>query len=206
MSQVANVWNDIFKKNGRVFTEPHEDMKSIAQELKNVEAKTILDFGSGSGRHVVYYAQHGFSVYGLDIAPDGLEMTRDWLASEGLSADLKLHSMTDPLPYTDSFFDAVISVQVIHHANINTIKQIVLEIHRVLKTGGLAFVTVPEINHHKDTIEIEPKTFMPTKGEEAGLPHHYFTLDELYDTFNKFESVNIHTDSVNHFCLLARKH
>ena len=40
----------------------------------------------------------------------------------------------------DSFFDAVVSVQVIHHADMATIRGIVAEIGRVLKKGGLIFV------------------------------------------------------------------
>lgn len=205
MSQGINAWNGIFKEQGRVFTEPHEDMQTIAQRIQKAGGNTVLDLGCGSGRHVVFCARQGFLVYGLDLAPNGLAMTHDWLASEGLSADLRLHSMTDPLPFADAFFDAVISVQVIHHAEIAAIKQIVSEICRVLKTGGLAFVTTPVINHHKDGIEIEPGTFVPTTGEETGLPHHYFTVDELRSVFNEFDVEDIHTDSVDHYCLLARK-
>ena len=202
---MTNAWNTIFKTQGKVFLEPHADMPVLVQQLQNEGAKTVLDLGSGSGRHVIYLAQQGFSVYGLDNAPEGLDMTRDWLAAAGLTAILCQQNMTDPLPYASEFFDAVISVQVIHHADIATIKHIIGEIERVLKPGGLLFVTVPVTNHHQNVVELEPGTFLPLDGWEAGLAHHYFTPEELRQVCVAFAILDIHGDGVNHTCLLARK-
>jgi methylase of polypeptide subunit release factors len=75
----SNPWDDIFKQAGKVFTEPHEDMPLIVRRLRADNAKTILDLGSGSGRHVIYLAKNGFSVHGLDHSPEGLSITRQWL-------------------------------------------------------------------------------------------------------------------------------
>ena len=206
MSQSTDAWNKIFKQEGRVFTEPHEDMPGLVRLLKDHQAKTILDLGCGSGRHTVYFAQQGFSVYGLDNSPQAIELTRQWLADEGLQSDLKLQSMTERLPYEDAFFDAVVSVQVIHHAPISTIKDIVHEICRVLKVGGYVFVTVTMLKHHKESFEeIEPNTFVPSSGPEKGLPQHCFTPQELREVFGAFEISDIHIDGTEHYCLLGFK-
>ena len=189
-----------------MFEEPHEDMPGVVQLLKNNGADTILDLGCGSGRHVVYLARAGFSVYGLDNSPEGIQIGRQWLAEEGLEADLRLGSMTDRLPFDDSFFDAVISVQVIHHARIMSIRFIVQEIGRVLTKGGLVFVTVPTLRNQGETFEqIEPSTFIPLDGPEKGLPHHYFTPEELHELFRNYAVIDIHIDSVDHYCLSAIK-
>ena len=204
MSQPTNAWNEIFKQHGKVFTQPHEDMTGIVQLLKNKGADTILDLGSGTGRHVVYLAQSGFSVFGLDNSPEGIAITRRWLAEEGLEADLQLQSMVEKLPYGDAFFDAVISIQVIHHADIGTIRSIVQEITRVLKKGGFLFVTVPKLKNQGETFEqIEPHTLVPLDGPEKGLPHHYFTPEELREVFGDFEVTDIHLDTADHYCLSA---
>jgi cyclopropane fatty-acyl-phospholipid synthase-like methyltransferase len=92
--RAANAWNEIFKQQGRVFSEPHEDMPGIVQLLQDQGASTILDLGSGTGRHVVYLAQRGFSVFGLDSSLEGISLARRWLADAGLEADLRLLSMT----------------------------------------------------------------------------------------------------------------
>jgi cyclopropane fatty-acyl-phospholipid synthase-like methyltransferase len=90
VARSTNAWNEIFKRQGRVFTEPHEDMPGIVQLLKGRGASPVLDLGSGTGRHTVYLARHGFSVFGLDNSPEGINVTRQWLADEGLATDLQL--------------------------------------------------------------------------------------------------------------------
>lgn len=206
MPQSTDPWNEIFKQGGRVFTEPHEDMPRIVQLLKSRGGYTILDLGSGTGRHIVYLARNGFSVFGLDNSPEGIQATRQWLMEENLDADLRLQNMTEKLPYEDSFFDAVVSVQVIHHADMATIRRIVQEIGRVLKLGGFLFFTVPKLKNQGGKFEqIEPNTFIPLDGREKGLPHHYFTPEELQEVFGAFDVADIHLDKVNHYCLSAFK-
>ena len=206
MSQSTNAWNELYKQRGRVFTEPHEDMPGIVKLLIDRGVSTILDLGSGTGRHVVYLARSGFSVCGLDNSPEGIHITRQWLVDEGLDARLQLQSMTEKLPYEDAFFDAVISVQVVHHAHRETIRDAVQEITRVLKRGGFLFITVPKLRNQGTRFrQLEPNTFVPLDGPERGLPHHYFTPDELREVFEGYNVIDIHLDTVNHYCLSAFK-
>jgi SAM-dependent methyltransferase len=206
MPELTTAWNEIFKREGKVFTKSHEDIPRIVQLLKDKGAKTVLDLGCGTGRHAVYFAQNGFSVSGLDNSPEGIEMARQWLADEGLLADLRLQNMAETLPYTNGFFDVVLSIQVIHHARIATIRSIIREIARVLKEGGFIFVTVPKEKHPGESRqEIEPCTFIPLDGPEKGLPHHYFTQEELREVFADFEITDVHLDRTNHYCLSAFK-
>jgi SAM-dependent methyltransferase len=205
-SQPTSAWNRIFEQKGRVFTEPHQDVPAIFRLLKGRGARTVLDLGCGSGRHTVYLSQQGFLVHGLDNSPQGIELTRQWLSNEGLQADLQLQNMTEPLPYEDVFFDAVISVQVIHHSTLATIRGIVREMARVLKKGGSVFVTVTRLRHHEGPFEeIEPNTFVPLEGPEKGLPHHCFTPGELREVFGALEISGIYIDETDHYCLLASK-
>ena len=210
MSPSNDAWNEIFKREGKVFAEPHEDVPGVVELLRLRGASTILDLGCGTGRHVVYLARSGFSVFGLDNSPEGLRITRQWLDEERLDANLRLQGMTEQLPYEDRFFDAVISVQVIHHADIATIRRIVQEITRILKPGGLLFVTVPQLKDGgpyaswgTNFEQVEPHTFLPLDGPEQGLLHHYFTPQELYEEFGGFDIADMHVDSVNHHCLLG---
>ncbi len=206
MSQSTNAWDGIFAQQGRVFAGPHEDMPGIIHLLKDRGASTVLDLGSGSGRHVVYLARHGFAVFGLDNSPQGIKATRQWLADEGLTAELRLQSMANGFPYEDGFFDAVVCVQVIHHADMATIRGIVKEVSRVLKRGGFLFVTVPQLRNQGETFEqLEPNTYIPLDGPERGLPHHYFTPDELREVFGGYDIIDVHLDAWDHYCLSAFK-
>ena len=206
MPQKPNPWNGVFKTRGKFFTDPHEDMPDVVTLFDKKKVRKVLDLGSGSGRHVVYLAQHGFSVYGFDKSLVGLDITREWLKSEGLTADLRAGEMTAALPYEDDFFDAVISIQVIHHAVLADIKRIVAEIRRILKTSGLIFITFPSLrNQAREYEEIESGTFVPLDGMEKGLPHHYFTPDTFGEMFKDFEITDIHIDEVDHYVLTGFK-
>jgi SAM-dependent methyltransferase len=206
VSPAPNVWDEVFRRQGHVFLQPHEDLPAVIEPLRARGAATVLDLGSGSGRHLVYLAQQGLAVHGLDDSPEGIALARAWLAAEGLSADIKLGDMLAGLPYDDACFDAVISVQVIHHGTIAAIRGIVAEMTRVLKVGGVAFVTVPSLRNQGTAFqEIEPGTLVPLDGKEAGLPHHYFMPDELRLLFGDFDVGDIHLDRVRHYCLTGVK-
>jgi SAM-dependent methyltransferase len=181
-------------------------MPKVVQMLQDRGASSVLDLGSGTGRHVVYLAKSGFSVFGFDNSLEAMATTRHWLADEGLEADLRLQSMTERFPCQDGFFDAVVSVQVIHHADIATIRGIVAEISRVLKKGGLLFVTVPELRNQGKRFErLEPNTFVPLDGPEKGLLHHYFAPEELQEVFRDYDIFDIHLDGREQYSLSAFK-
>jgi SAM-dependent methyltransferase len=202
----STVWNAIFAREGIVFIDPHDDMPHLADLLSQHDAHTVLDLGCGTGRHVLYFGERGFDVYGIDSAAVGLTLTQRRLEEAGLTAHLVQGGIFAALPFADAFFDVIISVQVIHHARLAQIIALVDEMARILKTGGLLFVTVPQLqNQGTHFQQIEPGTYMPLDGIEAGLPHHYFTPEELRDLFKAFSVMDIHLDRRHYYCLTAAK-
>ena len=166
----------------------------------------MLDVGSGSGRHLVFFASQGFEAHGIDNSPEAVTQAVSWLKDEGLSAEVRLHDIATPFPYPDEYFDAVVSVQVIHHALIRTIRAIADEMDRVSKPGALLFVTAPGVkNQAREFQEVEPKTLLPLDGPEKGLPHHFFTQAELSLLFPRFRQLDIRMDHLNHLCFTAAK-
>lgn len=206
MDDQRGVWDAVYTREGDIFPTPHEDMEGLAEEMKRRGARTLLDLGCGSGRHVAHLARQGFSVAGLDGAPAGLTLAERRLRASGLAADLRLGDIYAPLPYSDAQFDAVIAVQVIHHATRDRIEALAREVVRVLRPGGLLFVTVPSLrNQGRQFEEIEPGTLVPLTGREAGLPHHYFTPEELRALFPGCVPFDLHLDHIAHYCLTATK-
>jgi SAM-dependent methyltransferase len=206
MQKPLQTWESIFAREGLVFTHPHEDAAYLADLLHRRGAQSILDLGCGSGRHILFFAQHHFTMYGIDVAPTGLALTRHQLEQAGLGAQLTQHDIFAGLPFADALFDAVLSFQVIHHGRLLQIRSLVEEIGRILKPGGLVYVTVPQLQNQGCRFQqIEPGTFIPLDGNEAGLPHHYFTPEELHDLFKRFTITDLHLDQVHHYCLTAIK-
>jgi len=179
-------WESIFIERGRVFIDPHADIERVVKLIRDIDGSRVLDLGCGTGRHVVYLTRLGFEVYGFDASPKAITMTQEWLKNEDLEAHLCEHQMENPFPYEDDFFDAVISIQVLHHNLMTDIRKTINEIERVLKPNGMLFVTFPilrsaPLSEEEDwnLVEVEEGTYIPQRGWESGIPHHYFTLEEI---------------------------
>jgi len=202
----TNAWEKVYRKGELLERDPHPEIGKIANFFEKEKIKRILDLGCGGGRHLVYLSRRGFDMYGLDSAQTGLAYTLSLLAKEGLTANLALHDMSS-LPYDNDYFDAVISIQVIHHNKLEGIKKTIEEIRRVLKRRGFVWITMPVSKNEPSTEqkEIEPGTFLPLNGREKGLPHHYFRTEEIPTLFSGFSIIDLHVDSTNHFSLLARE-
>lgn len=203
-------WDDIFSEQGKVFTDPHKDMERIAKLFKERGVRTILDIGCGTGRHLIFFSKLDFEMYGFDASPKGLSLTKQWLSEEHLSAKLINHRMEERFPYDDNYFDAVISIQVIHHNKMKDILFTVSEISRILKKEGFIFITFPklEIKGKRDDWklkEIEKGTYIPQAGQEKGLPHHFFTIEEIHDVFSTFNLLEIYDDRGRHRAILGVK-
>ena len=198
-------WNNIYKGKKEVWNGIQEDFPKILALFNKYNVKRVLDLGCGSGRHTVYFAKKGFDVYGIDIAEEGINATKDLLKKERLQADLKTGSMYNLLPYPDSFFDAVISTQTIHHGDIKNIKNVIKEIERILRPKGLIFITIRKKRYDKDKYKkISHREYIKIAGEEKGLIHYLFNKDLLKKEFKGFKILDIWTESNKIFyCLLG---
>ena len=205
-------WEEIFKEKGYLFVDPHQDMSRLATIFHEHEVKTILDLGCGTGRHLAFLSQAGFEVSGFDSSKTALDLAKKWLEEEGLDADVQYSKMEERFPYPENHFDAVISIQVIHHNLMKDILVTVSEIERVLKTGGYIFITVPILGPKPENPEddwklhwVENGTYIPQSGPESGIPHHYFTEEELHEVFSNFKILEMYMDDTDHRCILAVK-
>lgn len=203
-------WEKIFEEKGYVFVDPHQDIPRLSKLFYEKEVKKVLDLGCGTGRHLVALIRAGFEVSGFDSSKTALELTEKWLKEEELTANLSLCRMEELFPYPDAFFDAVIAIQVIHHNLMKHILATVKEIERVLRIGGYLFITVPILGPKPKNPEgdwrlhqIEDGTFIPQSGPESGIPHHYFTENELQKVLRNFKILEMYMDDTDHRCILA---
>jgi ubiquinone/menaquinone biosynthesis C-methylase UbiE len=200
-------WESIFKKSGKVFFEPQEDMGNVVSLMKEERVKKVLDLGCGSGRHTVMLAKEGFEVYATDISREALRLTKKWLEESKLSATIKIASCYDRFPFENNFFDAIISTQVIHHNYHDKVKFCISEIERVLKPKGILFVSVPASKYKRGATKFKmPQlhTYISLDGEEKGIPHFIYTKTLLKSDFSHFTILDIHKDKGNHYCLLGK--
>jgi len=103
------------------------------------KAKRVLEIGVGLGADHQRFAQAGADLYGIDLTERAIEHTQRRLAAFGLTSRLAVGD-AEQLDFPDGYFDRVYSWGVLHHSP-DTPKA-VMEVWRVLKTGGEASVMV----------------------------------------------------------------
>jgi SAM-dependent methyltransferase len=171
---------------------PLSGVMDFADDLKREGAKRVLDLGCGAGRHSILLGKAGFQVVAIDISETALRILEGRLKTAFIdNVTLVRHDMLE-LPFTDDYFDGVICTNVLHHGKLAQIKQATREVHRVMKEGASAFVVaLSTADFRRGTgRKLEPNTYVFTKGEERGIIHHFFPLQELQFCFRKFEIVS----------------
>jgi SAM-dependent methyltransferase len=211
-------WEKIYEGEGEsynyyeILEKPHSDMDKVIKIFQQNNINKVLDLGCGAGRNTLYLAQKGFTVFGLDNAPAGLKILKQALKKYRLQVNLKIGNVYKPLPYKDSFFDAVISIQVIQHAKEGAILKAIKEISRIVKPGGLIFITLcgryskgkERYCLVKTAKKIAPNTYLPTLGNEAGLVHFIYNKQLIQKHFNNFEILKLWRDDKDYFAFIGR--
>jgi len=188
-------WNSILKRPEFSREKSHRAIVELVELFRRRGAKRILDLGCGAGRHLLYLSLLGFEVYGTDISKVGLKESRKRLKDAELEAELIKCDMT-AIPYSDSLFDAVVSVWVIYHSTLEEMQKTISEVHRVLKKNGLAFLTFQSKRSHKfgKGNKIEKDTFILEEIPEKGIPHHFSDKREVQGMLKNFRILSLNLD------------
>ncbi|VXB59693.1 class I SAM-dependent methyltransferase [Nocardioides sp. AX2bis] len=104
--------------------------------LGDVSGHRILDAGCGSGPTTAALIDRGAQVSGFDLSAAMIGIARRTLPE----TDLRVHDLTEPLPWDDDTFDAVVASLVLHY--VHDWSGPLAELHRVLTVGGRLLVSV----------------------------------------------------------------
>lgn len=97
----------------------------------------MLDVGCGPGLFLIEAKKRGWEVYGTEFTDKQLE----YLKNKGINT-LK-GKLTDE-SFEENMFDVIISSEVIEHIN-NPVEEM-QQFHRLLRKGGLVYITTPNFN------------------------------------------------------------
>ena len=95
----------------------------------------VLDVGAGTGKILSELKNKGWQIKGVDGEKEAVR----WAKKRGVI--IKQHDLTKKLPFKDTSFDLVVSLDVLEH--IKDDQKLMQEMKRVVKPGGLIVVTVP---------------------------------------------------------------
>ncbi|MEW6003372.1 MAG: class I SAM-dependent methyltransferase [Nitrospirota bacterium] len=115
----------------------HRRIDIVFKELlpRDIAGKSLLDAGCGTGHFSKFASEKGVVVTSLDIGEKLLEKV-----AQKCDTKRVVGSVLD-LPFKNNQFDFIISSEVLEHT-VNAFKAL-KEFHRVLKSGGILALTVP---------------------------------------------------------------
>ncbi|MBL7205246.1 MAG: class I SAM-dependent methyltransferase [Desulfobacteraceae bacterium] len=138
--------------------------------------KRVLEVGFGSG--ITFLNLHDIykEIHGLDLTAK-VEDVMAVFKSMGIETYLRNGNVTH-MPFTDDYFDSVLSISILEHLKSAQLNQAFQEINRVLKPGGQVVYGVP--------IERPLMAFMFRLLGYNIREHHFSTEKDVFNTAERF--------------------
>lgn len=181
---------------------------------------TILDAGCGNGRNAIEIARHAKRVIAIDVSAKMLGYAKRRVKAAGLSnVKLVKADFAVKIPLPDASVDAAFYIASLHHLRAAEQKRAFREMRRVVKRGGLVFITVWNKAQRKFWARRAKSFFVPwttRSGERVKRFHYFFEKSELeaLGVKNGFEVVNsffeargarAHEEKAKNLCVVFRK-
>ena len=143
----------------------------------DLAGKRVLIPGCGFGEDVLRLAKLGAEVYGFDLSPDIIEISKQRAKNFGFEDKASFSVMpSEAMIYPDNFFDIVLFIDILHHVDI---KKTMAEVVRVMKPGGK--VIGNELYTHSAMQSIRDSRFV-TEFLYARMQKYIYRQDNPYIT------------------------
>jgi len=112
----------------------------ILDELLHLQGARVLELGCGKAEKTRIVAQKAASVLALEV--DEAQLAKN-LAITDLPNVRFAHGGAEKIPAADANFDIVLMFKSLHHVPAELMDSVFSEIRRVLKPGGVAYISEP---------------------------------------------------------------
>lgn len=123
--------------NSKNIVRPNNEVLTAVVELNNMR---VVDIGCGEGSLVRLMTRHGAKAFGVDNNLAQLEKAR---AAKPVSNEIFHQGNAENLPFDDSCMDVAVFFNSLHHVPAQSMETALSEAHRILKTGGILYVSEP---------------------------------------------------------------
>ena len=157
---------------------------------------SVLDIGTGKGRHAFFFAKNGFKASAIDLSESSITYVKEQIKEKGLdNIDARVEDMTE-LSYENQSFDCVICFHTIYHTSYDGVVKALREINRVLKDKGEAFISfnTKDNPHYVKEKTVDGYTMIATEGHEAGISHCYVDENDLFGLLQDFEILSMNKE------------
>jgi SAM-dependent methyltransferase len=176
---------------------PVENEGDVIERLLTLEGASILELGCGKAEKTRFLARQAASILALEV--DEIQ-----LAEHEAIADLPNvrfdRGGAEQIPAIDASFDQVLMFKSLHHVPIPMMDKAFAEIHRVLKPGGVVYISEPvyagdfndilRLFHDEKTVR-ESAFAAEQRAIASGLltleKQVFFSQPMHFDSFDRFE-------------------
>lgn len=131
------VWEKHYKRKKSYLSIPDENVvRSVIRYLNKNPDGVFLDAGCGKGRHFHFMRQYTDKVFGMDFTKNSLRDIED-----GSEIHKLLLGDISQIPFKSNSFDYVLAWGIIHYLPQNLIETTIKELYRIIKPGGVLFLT-----------------------------------------------------------------
>ena len=157
---------------------PNPFARTTWDVLKTTKAKMLLDLGCGDGRDALFFAEKGLEVTAIDFSESGIAILQSM--NPAITASVMDIQRVE---FPDASFDAIYAHLSIHYFDDAATKDIIQNIHRMLRPGGFFFVKCKSVH--------DP---LFGQGEKVGEDlyrtdhvRHFFSLDYMRKSLQDFK-------------------
>lgn len=114
---------------------PSRGVRLAVEERFLPEKGELLDVGCGAGSNLIFLAERGFAVHGVDLSPGAVEAARERARQAGRAIDVREGDVL-ALPFADGSFDVAVDNGCFHTIPFSRRERYAKEMYRVLKPDG----------------------------------------------------------------------
>lgn len=186
-----------------------DEFDLITAELPLANAR-VLELGCGKAEKTRRIAQSGKVAAIVAMEVDAIQHSRNLLTKDLPNVDFR-HGAAEAIPAADASFDLVMMFKSLHHVPIAAMDRALGEIRRVLKPGGLAWISEPvyagEFNEilrlfHDEKV-VRQAAFAALRqavddGRFTLVGQRFFSTASHFDGFDHFEAQVIGVTHTQH--------
>src|SRR5690606_41403703 len=106
--------------------------------------RVLVDVGCGMGTFTVEAAHRGARALGIDFAPEALPAAAAVARAEGAERAWFTRADAVHMPLRDDSADVVVAADITEHLDDATLRGVLSDVRRVLRSGGTFVVYTPE--------------------------------------------------------------
>jgi hypothetical protein len=114
--------------------------KEVIEQLLSLQGAEVVDVGCGDGTLARMMARRGAHVIGIEVSPRQLARAR---AAPQAGDERYLQGCAEDLPLGNQSADIVVFFNSLHHVHVGDMPKALKEAGRVLRRGGVLFVSEP---------------------------------------------------------------